>query len=107
MGLGEVTVIPGSCVDWAASCDMALPHMPHNSEQLAALILKVRLLIDVIVPILKSLGRIRHRQRIRKRLPSMCDGPIDSSPPSESAAHHAAIPSGMINRCQEAGGARG
>jgi len=55
---------------------MALPHIPHNSEQLAALILRVRLLIDVIVPILKSPGRIRHRQRIRKRLPSRCDGPI-------------------------------
>jgi hypothetical protein len=68
IGLGEVTVISGSCVDGgaAASCDIALLPIPHSNSQLALLIPKARLAADIIVPILKSFGRIRHRQRIRK-----------------------------------------
>jgi hypothetical protein len=67
IGLGEVTVISGSGVDGAAaSCDIALLPIPHSTSQLALLIPKARLAADVIVPILKSFGRIRHRQRIRK-----------------------------------------
>jgi hypothetical protein len=68
-GLGEVTVISGSCVEdggGAASCDIALLPSPHSNSQLALPVLRTRLAIDVIVPILKSFGRIRHRQRIRK-----------------------------------------
>jgi hypothetical protein len=70
IGLGEVTVISGSCVDGgaAASCDIALLPIPHSNSQLAPPVLRTRLAIDVIVPILKSLGRIRNRQRIRKPL---------------------------------------
>jgi predicted dinucleotide-binding enzyme len=61
-------VISGSGVDGgaAASCDIALLAIPHSTSQLAPAVLRTRLAIDVIVPILKSLGRIRHRQRIRK-----------------------------------------
>src|SRR5215218_1030312 len=55
MGLGAVTVISGSCVDEVASCDMAPPHIPHSSAQPAALILSVRLVMDVIISILKAL----------------------------------------------------
>jgi hypothetical protein len=45
IGLGEVTVIPGSwvAVDEAASWDIALPAIPHSSSQLALLICKARL----------------------------------------------------------------
>jgi hypothetical protein len=71
IGLGEVTVISGSGVDdggGAASCDIALLPNPHSTSQLAPPILRARRAIDVIVPILKSFGRIRHRQRIRKLL---------------------------------------
>jgi len=70
IGLGEVTVISGSCVDGgaAASCDIALLPIPHSNSQLAPPVLRTRLAIDVIVPILRSLGRIRNRQRIRKLL---------------------------------------
>jgi hypothetical protein len=68
IGLGAVTVISGSCVGGGAavSCDIALPPNPHSNSQLALPVLRTRLAIDVIVPFLKSLGRIRHRQRIRK-----------------------------------------
>jgi hypothetical protein len=60
-------VISGSGVDGgaAASCDIALLPIPHSTSQLALLIPKARLATDIIVPILKSFGRIRHRQRIR------------------------------------------
>jgi len=46
IGLGEVTVISGSCVEdggGAASCGIALLPIPHSSSQLALLMWKARL----------------------------------------------------------------
>jgi hypothetical protein len=51
IGLGEVTVIPGSWVadGTAASCDIAWLPIPHSSSQLALLMWKARFTKTVMV----------------------------------------------------------
>jgi hypothetical protein len=84
IGLGAVTVISGSWAagGGAASCDIALLLMPQSTSQLAPPMWKARLTKNAMNQILiKKLRLVRRRQRIRKRLPSMCDGPISIYPP--------------------------
>src|ERR1700681_556912 len=98
IGLGEVTVISGSCVEdggGAASCDIALPPIPHSSSQLALLMWKARLTKNAMDQILIEAAAIFV---IVNEFGSACRRYATDRflfiPRGGSATHHVATPRG-------------
>src|ERR1700687_5989373 len=112
IGLGECTVIAGSCVEdggGAASCDIALPPIPHSSSQLALLMWKARLTKNAMDQILIEAAAIFV---IVNEFGSACRRYATDRflfiPPADRPRMTWRTPGGSSNnRCQEMGGARG